>query len=114
MTFLVRVLVVVSMLTVTAGCIGLHPAAPPVGVLYDNTTVPVRPEEQMKHRGNVRATKGGRACSYSVLGLVSWGDSSLGKAIRAGGITTVTSVDASHTGSRYFYTGKVCTVVEGN
>lgn len=114
MTFLVRVLVVVSMLTLTAGCIGLHPAAPPVGVLYDNTTVPVRPEEQMKHRGNVRATKGGRACSYSVLGLVSWGDSSLGKAIRAGGITTVTSVDASHTGSRYFYTGKVCTVVEGN
>ena len=114
MTPLIRTLFVVCTLLVTSGCLGLHPAVVAPGLLYDDTTVPVRPEEQMKHRANIRATKGGRACSYVVLGLVSWGDSSLGKAVRAGGITTVTSVDASHTGSRYARTGKVCTVVEGN
>lgn len=91
-----------------------HPAVLGPGVVFDDTTVPIRPEEQMKHRKTIRPTKGGRACSYSILGIVSWGDSSFGKAVRAGDISTVSSVDTSHTGVPILQSGKVCTVVEGN
>ena len=56
--------------------------------------------------------KGGRACSYTILGVVAWGDNSFGRAVREGDITTVASVDTSQTGVPILGTGSVCTVVE--
>lgn len=108
-----------ALILALSGCTSFsvyNPTAPTAsyGVLYTATTSPVKPEEQMKHRQSIRPTKGGRACSYTVLGLVAWGDNSLGKAVRAGDITTVSSVDTSQTGVPIFASGKVCTVVEGN
>ena len=75
---------------------------------------PKRLEREERRLQAARPTKGGRACSYTILGLVAFGDNSFGKAVRAGDITTVSSVDTSLTGVPLFASGKVCTVVEGN
>jgi sulfite exporter TauE/SafE len=85
-----------------------------IGIAFQNTTAPVRPEEQMQHRQAITPTKGGRACSYMLFGLIAWGDNSFGRAVREGDITTVSSVDTSLTGVPILGTGSVCTVVEGN
>jgi len=112
-----RILVVAPILAIT-GCTSFGVAIPNAptsyGVLYTDIKSPVNPDEQMKHRKSVRPTKGGRACSYTILGLVAFGDNSFGKAVRVGDITTVSSVDTSLTGVPLFASGKVCTVVEGN
>lgn len=84
------------------------------GWAFQNTTAPVRPEDQMRERQSITPTRGGRACSYMVLGLVAWGDNSFGRAVREGDITTVSSVDTSLTGVPMLGTGSICTVVEGN
>ena len=92
----------------------LAPILVMTGCIYADITHPLNPDEQMKHRDSIQPTKGGRACSYYVLGAVAFGDHSLGKAVRAGGITTVSSVDQSTTGVPFLFSGKRCTVVEGN
>lgn len=107
-------LIAMSVLVVTGCAVGVTTAPTTFGVLYTDTTSPVNPDEQMKHRKTVIPTKGGRACSYSILGLISFGDNSFGKAIRAGNINTVSSVDTSQVGVPFLGTGSVCTIVEGN
>ena len=109
-------LAVSSLLLLSGGCgsVGYVTTPSTFGAVFNNTTSPVRPEEQMQHRQAVTPTRGGRACSYTVLGVIAWGDNSFGRAVREGDITTVSSVDTSHTGVPILGTGSVCTVVEGN
>jgi len=109
-------LAVSSLLVLSGGCgsVGYVTTPSTFGAVFNNTTSPVRPEEQMQHRQAVTPTRGGRACSYTVLGVIAWGDNSFGRAVREGDITTVSSVDTSHTGVPILGTGSVCTVVEGN
>ena len=47
--------------------------------------------------GKVKGTKMGRACIYSLLSLVSWGDKGLIRAMQNGNITEVTAIDVSDT-----------------
>lgn len=58
------------------------------------------------------ADKSGRACSQNILGIVTYGDSSIERAKEAGGITTVASVDYEYLKVLVFY-GRVCTIVRG-
>jgi hypothetical protein len=58
------------------------------------------------------ATKEGKACANTILGLVSTGDATVAAAKAAGGITTVSSVD--HTAHQILGVGDWCTVVKGN
>ena len=108
------VLAVTITLCVGCGSIGYVTTPSPIGVVFNNTISPVRPEDQMQHRQAVTPTRGGRACSYTILGVVAWGDNSFGRAVREGDITTVSSVDTSQTGVPILGTGMVCAVVEGN
>jgi hypothetical protein len=108
----IHYLAVASILTFGGGCTATTPST--VGLVFQNTTGPVRPEDQMRERQSITPTRGGRACSYMLLGLVAWGDNSFGTAVREGDITTVSSVDTSTTGVPILGTGSVCTVVEGN
>ena len=105
-----------AVLVFSGGCgsVGYVTTPSTFGAVFSNTTSPVRPEEQMQHRQAVTPTRGGRACSYSVLGVIAWGDNSFGRAVREGDITTVSSVDTSHMGVPILGTGSVCTIVEGN
>lgn len=58
-------------------------------------------------------TKIGRSCASSILGLVANGDASIEAAKRAGGITTVASVDFESTNVLFIY-ATFCTVVRGS
>lgn len=104
-------LAVVSILVFGGGCTTTPTT---LGVVFQNTTAPVRPEDQMRERQSITPSRGGRACSYMLLGLIAWGDNSFGRAVREGDITTVSSVDTSTTGVPILGTGSICTVVEGN
>ena len=112
--FLFGVLALPLLLVSGCGSVGYVTTPRTYGVVFNNTISPVRPEEQMQHRQAITPTRGGRACSYTILGVVAWGDNSFGRAVREGDITTVASVDTSQTGVPILGTGSVCTVVEGN
>ncbi len=59
------------------------------------------------------ATKQGKACADSILGLVARGDASVRAAKENGGITEVTSVD--HSARNFFnIVGQWCTLVRGH
>ncbi len=59
------------------------------------------------------ATKEGKACGTSILGLVATGDASIQAAKAAGGINTVASVDHSAKNIIGVF-GEWCTIVRGN
>jgi len=102
---------VVSLVLITAGALSLTGcqivATPAAGwiltdVKYGDvaTTAPA-------------ATKEGKACANSILGWVSSGDASIEAAKKAGGITTVSSVD--HSAKQILgIVGDWCTIVRGN
>jgi hypothetical protein len=56
--------------------------------------------------------KTGEACAMSILGIVALGDGSIDAAKKAGGITTVATVDHKSFGILSLY-GNVCTIVTG-
>jgi len=59
------------------------------------------------------ATKEGKACGQSILGLVATGDASISAAKAAGGITTVAVVD--HSAKNILgILGEWCTIVRGS
>lgn len=59
------------------------------------------------------ATKEGKACGQTILGLVAQGDASIAAAKAAGGITTVASVD--HSAKNIVgIIGEWCTIVKGS
>ncbi len=59
------------------------------------------------------AKKTGKACSQSILGAVALGDASIEAAKKAGGISSVATVDATSKNILGFY-AEFCTVVSGN
>ena len=61
---------------------------------------------------NAAATKTGKACQSSILGLVGTGDASISAAKKEGEITEVSSIDASSFSVLYFY-NEYCTIVKG-
>ena len=74
------------------GCM-MHTIDPaPVGPLYTNVTSPVPIKGNVKLDAN-KATKRGSATSYSALFLFAFGDSSIGTAMKNGGISKVHHVD---------------------
>ncbi|MDR0484621.1 MAG: TRL-like family protein [Alphaproteobacteria bacterium] len=58
-------------------------------------------------------TKTGEACASNFLGIVATGDFSIEAAKKAGGITTVSSVDISKTTTLYLVSS-ICTIVSGS
>lgn len=82
-------------------------ASPTTGFLYTKVQGPIT-------TGTGTATaKTGQSCATNILGLISTGDASIDAAKRAGGITTVASVDHDSTSILGLY-GTFCTVVKGN
>lgn len=59
------------------------------------------------------ATKTGKACSYSILSLVAFGDAKISDAKLDAGITNVSAVDNTAFNVLGIY-GKYCTIVKGN
>ncbi|WP_034575019.1 TRL-like family protein [Helicobacter sanguini] len=85
-----------------AGCAAPHPT----GVLFTSTTTPVSGIE-------TKYSKTGQASCVSYLSLYAGGDCSVEAAAKAGGITTIKSVDFQSTNYLGLY-GKYTTIVKGD
>lgn len=97
--------------TTFAGC--AHPIYP-AGVIYSDVKTP-SPQTQVEAQGPDKAgPKEGRACAAGVLGLVAWGDASVDKAKKSGGITDVHTVDWEVNAVLAGAWLKTCTIVTGS
>ena len=79
----------------------------PLGQFYTEGVLPVGAGSATS------ATREGRACMQSFLGLVATGDGSVATAKAEGGITNVSSIDVEVSNILGFI-GEYCTVVRGN
>jgi len=87
--------------------IGCQPVASPLaGIFYNETKFGWEVTQ------NAAATKQGKACAETIMGLVATGDASIAAAKAAGGITEVSHVDHSAKSTAGFH-AEYCTIVYG-
>jgi hypothetical protein len=100
----------ILLLTAAGGLLvltGCQPVASPLmGILYNETKFGWEATQ------NANATKEGKACANTIMGLVATGDASITAAKAAGGITEVAHVDHSAK-SVLGIIGEFCTIVKG-
>ena len=85
------------------GCVYYPP------LIYGKVMGPVTATSQ-----SVAGAKTGRACAQSVLGIAAFGNASIDAAKKAGGITSVVSVDFESTTVLFGVYAQFCSVVKGN
>lgn len=106
-----KLTVALSLSLMTAGYLSLTGcqivASPMAGGLFNETKYG---DVATTHNS---ATKEGKACGSSILGLVATGDASVAAAKAAGGITTVASVD-HYAKNILGILGEWCTIVKGS
>jgi hypothetical protein len=102
--------VVVSL--VGLGAVGCGAVGYPTGSVYTGTTVPHGAMLVDGAGAGKGGKKHGEACATGILGIVAFGDASLGAAKKAGGVTDVQSVEYSGLNILGVYT-KGCTVAYG-
>jgi hypothetical protein len=100
-------------LTLASGCLPLTSQGYPVGVVYNDTKAPSGLDRAETTGDNKAAPKTGRACSAGVLGVAAWGDASIDAAKKAGGITSVHSIEYEATAVLGLVYVNVCTIVHG-
>src|SRR5215831_644502 len=96
-----------------SGCMHINNQGYPVGVIYSSTVAPSTVDRAEVGGDGKTAPKTGRACATGILGLVAFGDASLDTAKKAGGITSVHSVEYEGTGFLGFIYSNACTIVHG-
>jgi hypothetical protein len=88
-----------------SGCLSV--ATPAMGILFTDV------KWQGQAQGSLAATKEGKACAQTILGLIAQGDASIDTAAKNAGIKTVSSVDHS-TKNMLGIMGEYCTIVRGS
>lgn len=108
MTFRWSLIVLLAAAPSLTGCAGLAFAGRGVNgaIIYANADA----NEKVTH--NDTGPKRGEACSWSVLGLVTAGDSSVGTAAKQGGVARISTVDNSFSNYLGLY-ASYCVVVSG-
>jgi hypothetical protein len=103
-----RKMYAIGLATVSAALLaGCQPVASPLaGLLYNET------KYGDLATTSTNATKEGRACAQTILGLVATGDASITAAKANGGITEISHVDHSAK-SVLGIIGEWCTIVKG-
>jgi len=88
-------------------CSGCQPVASPLmGIIYNETKF------GYEATSNHDATKEGKACGQTILGMVATGDASISAAKAAGGITEISHVD--HSAKNIVgVVAEFCTIVKG-
>lgn len=105
---------IAAALLILGGCMPLNNQGYPVGAIYTGTKAPSLLDRAELSGDNKAATKQGRACSTAILGLAAWGDASVDAAKKAGGISSVHSVEYEATAVLGLVYTSACTVVHGN
>ncbi len=88
---LALIALVASTFVLGSGCFAMSTRAPLTGALYSD----VKAGENVT--SNSGASKTGKSCATSILGLVATGDASIETAARQGGITKISYVDGQST-----------------
>ncbi len=97
----------VAILSLGMAVTGCQPVASPLmGIILNDTKF------GWEATTNTDATKEGKACANTILGLVATGDASISAAKAAGGITQVAHVDHSAK-SILGIIAEFCTIVKG-
>jgi len=78
----------------------------PQGLLYTNHSIGL-------YANQVDSEKEGFACAHSVLGLLAWGDASIGKAREKGLLSKINLIEQNSFSILGIY-AKVCIVTKGN
>lgn len=93
---------------VIAGALSMSSCATyqPQGAIYNDATMAVAANP------GVQATKTGKACANSYVGLIATGDASVETAMKNAGITKVATMN-QHTNNILGVYGEYCTVVTG-
>jgi hypothetical protein len=102
-----------ALLGAGSGCMPINNQGYPVGVIYNSTVAPSIVDRAEVAGDGKTAPKTGRACASGILGLVAFGDASIDSAKKAGGITSVHSVEYEATGVLGFIYTSACTIVHG-
>jgi hypothetical protein len=110
----VKALVGLLAIGAAAGCMPVAQQGYPIGIIYNGTRAPSLLTRVEAGGENRASTKEGVACASSILGLVATGDASLDAAKKAGGISTVNSVEYDASAFIFGVYTEVCTVVHGN
>jgi hypothetical protein len=97
-----------------SGCMPINSQGYPVGVVYNSTVAPSAIDRAEVGGDGKTAPKTGRACATGILGLVAFGDASVDSAKKAGGITSIHSVEYEATGILGFIYTNACTIVHGS
>jgi len=108
-----RALPLAALLGTFSGCMPVNSQGYPVGVLYTSTQAPSVLDRAEITGDNKSAPKTGRACATGILGLAAFGDASLDAAKKAGGITSVHSIEYEGTAVLGVLYVSSCTVVHG-
>ncbi len=95
------VVAVLTLATVTSGCVYSEVG----GALYMDVKGPIQTTAEPG------GSKAGKACSTTVFGLIAFGDASIERARKNGGVIKVSSVD--HTSNNIIGYGWFCTIVTG-
>lgn len=109
-----QALLAAAALLTLGACMPLNNQGYPVGAVFTGTKAPSALDRAELSGDNKGASKEGRACSTGVLGLAAWGDASVDAAKKAGGITSVHSVEYQSTAVLGAVYVDICTVVHGN
>jgi hypothetical protein len=98
---------------VSTGCIPISNQGYPIGAIYTGTQVPSAVDRAEMSGENKAGPKSGRACATGILGIAAFGDASIDAAKKAGGITSIHSVEYEATAVLGFLYVNACTVVHG-
>jgi hypothetical protein len=96
------------------GCMPLVQQGYPVGAVFSSTTAPSALDRVETTGENKTGPKSGSACASGVLGVVAWGDAGIDAAKKAGGITSVHSVEYQATAVLGAVYVSACTIVHGS
>lgn len=96
-----------------AACMPINSQGYPVGLVYSATQAPSVMDRVETTGENKAAPKTGRACSTGILGVFAFGDASLDAAKKAGGITSIHSVEYEATALLGVVYVTACTIVHG-
>ena len=111
--FSARIGMLGALSSIAAACMPINSQGYPVGLVYSATQAPSVMDRVETTGENKAAPKTGRACSTGILGIAAFGDASLDAAKKAGGITSIHSVEYEATAVLGVVYVTACTIVHG-
>ncbi|BDA80644.1 hypothetical protein LPTSP3_g35740 [Leptospira kobayashii] len=104
LSHLIKPLAVLIFLVISLNCASTGYG--PQGLLFTNHSIGL-------YANQIDSGKEGSACAFSILGLLAWGDASIGKAREKGLLTKINLIEQNSFSILGIY-AKVCIVTKGN